>query len=104
MHQALDLKLGIVSSGNSLNCTDLDRAALDSAGAHVKEMECAAIAYVAHLFKTPFLAVKAITDIVDGDRATADEFLQNLQKAAEALQKTVPRVLEYVAQRSVDEL
>ena len=60
MHQALDLKLGIVSSGNSLNCTDLDRAALDSAGAHVKEMECAAIAYVAHLFKTPFLAVKAI--------------------------------------------
>jgi 5'-methylthioadenosine nucleosidase len=59
-----------VSSGNSLNCTELDRATLDASGAHVKEMECAAIAYVAHLFKTPFLAVKAITDIVDGDRTS----------------------------------
>ena len=35
-------------------------------GAAVKEMEAAAVAYVAALFGTPLLAVKAITDIVDG--------------------------------------
>ena len=39
-------------------------------GAAVKEMEAAAVAYVAALFGTPLLAVKAITDIVDGERAT----------------------------------
>ncbi len=44
--------------------------ALDEAGAHVKEMECAAIAQVAHIFNVPFLAVKAITDIVDGDKVS----------------------------------
>ena len=68
--QALGLKTGTVSSGNSLNCGPEDRAALDASGACVKEMEGAAIAYVAHLFDTPLLAVKAITDIVDGDKVS----------------------------------
>ena len=68
--EALGFKRGIVSSGNSLNCSEHDRAALDAAGAHIKEMECAAIASVTHLFQVPFLAVKAITDIVDGDKTT----------------------------------
>ena len=67
-------------------------------------MECAAIAYVAHLFKTPFLAVKAITDIVDGDRTSAEEFTENLQKAAQALQEAVPRVLAYVAEKGIESL
>ncbi len=68
--QALGLKSGIVSSGNSLNCGTEDRAALDASGACLKEMEGAAIAYVAHLFGMPLLAVKAVTDIVDGDRVS----------------------------------
>jgi len=34
----------------------------------VKDMEAAAIAWVAKLNNTPFFALKVVTDIVDGDR------------------------------------
>ena len=34
----------------------------------------------------PFLALKAITDIVDGERPAQEEFLENLHMAAQALQ------------------
>lgn len=46
--------------------------------ASVKEMEAAGIAHVAAMFGVPFIAVKAITDIVDGDKPTQDEFMENL--------------------------
>jgi nucleoside phosphorylase len=38
--------------------------------ASVKDMEAAAIAYVAELAGVPFFGVKVVTDIVDGDRPT----------------------------------
>ena len=38
------------------------------------------------MFGVPFIAVKAVTDIVDGDVPTADEFMANLGCAAKALQ------------------
>lgn len=38
--------------------------------AAVKEMEAAAIAWVAGLFRKPMFCVKAVTDIVDGGRPT----------------------------------
>ena len=56
------------------------------------------------MFDIPFIAVKAITDIVDGDKPTQDEFLENLGAAAKALQGAVPRVLEFVAGKEVAQL
>jgi 5'-methylthioadenosine nucleosidase len=121
----LGFKLGMVSTGNSLNCSERDREVLDASGAHVKEMECASIAMVATLFKTPFFAVKALTDIVDGDRVSGasarpqlekstaadwsthsvgEEFQENLAMAANALRAALPRVVEYLSTRTVDEL
>ena len=44
--------------------------ACQEGGAAVKEMEAAAIAYVASMFQTPVIAIKAITDIVDGEKPT----------------------------------
>ena len=102
--EELGFKLGVVSTGNSLNCSERDREVLDASGAHVKEMECASIAMVAALFKTPFFAVKALTDIVDGDRVSADEFSENLGMAAAALRSALPRVIEYLATRTIDQL
>ena len=45
-------------------------------GACVKDMEAAAIAWVAETAKVPFFALKVVTDIVDGDRPTQDEFFE----------------------------
>ena len=48
--------------------------------AAVKEMEAAAVAWSADLFGVPAFCIKAVTDIVDGDRPAQEEFLENLGK------------------------
>lgn len=81
-----------------------DMEIMNRHGAVVKEMEAAAIAWVAQLFCKPMFCVKAVTDIVDGDRPTQVEFLENLNAAAAALQQTLPKVLEFVAGKTISEL
>ena len=70
----------------------------------IQEMEAAAVAWVAGLFQTPMFCLKSITDIVDGERPVHEEFLENLQTAAAALQTTLPKVIEYVAGKKLSEL
>ncbi len=80
-------KQGICTSGSSLDMTPYDYEQMAITGGEVKDMEAAAIAWVAQLHSTPFLAIKAITDIVDSGRPTAEEFNANLQQAAIALRE-----------------
>ncbi len=86
----LGVKAGVVSTGNSLDHTPLDLEIIEQYNGEVKEMEAAAIAWVANIFGIPFLAIKAITDIVDGSETTEDEFLKNLNYASKVLgEKTI---------------
>lgn len=75
----------MVSSSNNLGYSEQDWKQIEENDTSVKEMEGAAIAWAAHLFDAPLLALKSITDIVDGDRPPQEEFLDNLQQAAHAL-------------------
>lgn len=77
---------GVVSTGNSLDYCQQDWDQMHASEAAVKEMEAAGIAWAAALHGMPLLALKAITDIVDGDRPAQEEFLENLAAAAKALQ------------------
>jgi len=104
MQAALGLKPGVVTSGDSLDYTDRCMEIMREHGASVKEMEAGSIAWVAGLFDKPMLCIKAITDIVDGDRAANEEFLENLHAAAAALQGMLPRVLEFVGGKTLGEL
>lgn len=90
------LKTGVVSTSDSLDYTARDLQQMASEGASVKEMEAAAIAWVAQQLHVPFVALKSITDIVDGEKATAREFRDNLAAASEALQAKLSRVLRLV--------
>ena len=45
-----------------------------------------------------------ITDIVDGPVATQEEFLQNLAAAAAALKNVVPKVIDFIDGRDVNDL
>ena len=56
----------MVSTGNSLDYTEQDMIFMLSNKVAVKEMEAAAVAWIASLFQTPMFCLKAITDIVDG--------------------------------------
>lgn len=82
---AVGLKSGVVTTGNSLDATDTDLAAMAANGAAVKEMEAAGAVWAAHLFGVPMLALKSVTDIVDGDTPAAEEFVANLSAATAAL-------------------
>ena len=65
--------------------------------ASVKDMEAAAIAWSCALFKTPMVGLKVVTDIVDGEMATQDEFLANLAAASKSLQESLPKLLDTIS-------
>lgn len=67
-------------------------------------MEGAALAWTSELHGVPFFCVKVITDLVDGDRPTEDEFLENLHTAVVSLQNAMPRVIKFVAGKIVSDL
>lgn len=64
----------------------------------------AAIAYVADLLNVPAIFLKAVTDIVDGVKPTAEEFLQNLMSVTLALDLAVTEVVDFINGKSCAEL
>ena len=100
---ALGAATGAVSSGNSLDICPEDLAALQASHACCKDMEASGIAWAASFFpQTPLVAIKVVTDIVDGDKPSHEEFLENLATAAQSLQKTVPAALDFIAGKPLD--
>ena len=67
-------------------------------------MEAASIAWIAEYTNTPFVCVKVVTDIVDGDRPTHEEFLENLHIASDSLQTVVPKVIDFMLGKKFSEL
>ena len=101
----LELKRGIISTGNSLDCPKGDLVTiLEKNKACIKEMEAASIAWTCSLFSVPFIAIKSVTDIVDGDQPTHEEFLANLTSAAKAIQLATAKAIKFVVNRSISEL
>lgn len=62
------------------------------------------MAYVADLLSVPAIFVKAVTDIVDGDKPTAEEFLQNLVAVSAALDQAVTQVVDSISGKCISEL
>ena len=105
MAEALGYKVGSCTTGNSLDKTPDDMERMVSNGASVKDMEAAAIAWSCALHgDTPFLGVKVVTDIVDGDVPTQDEFLRNLSAASKSLQTALPRILDHIIGKNMEDL
>lgn len=95
--EAIGCRLGVVTTGESLDETDVDRLRILESGAEVKDMEGAAVAWVASLHQTPVSAVKAVTDLVDSPVATEAQFVANLGSAVEQLRVKVLALLARLA-------
>lgn len=95
--EALSLEQGVVSSGNSLDMNADDDERIERVGTHAKDMEAAAIAWVADQYEKPLCAVKAVTDLVDGEHPTHEEFERHLHTASEALSEAVEKLLRLIA-------
>jgi nucleoside phosphorylase len=52
-------------------------------------MEAASVAWVSAMNNIPFAALKVITDLVDGEIATEDEFVTNLRYASNRLSEGI---------------
>jgi len=98
---AIGVKVGVVSTSDSLDSVPMDLHLMRSEGAAVKEMEAAAVAWVCQALAVPFVAVKSITDIVDGPHATRSEFESNLASASDALQQKMALLLSTIAGSSL---
>lgn len=59
---------------------------------------------MADLLKVPAIFIKAVTDIVDGDKPTAEEFLQNLAAVTAALDQAVAQVVDFISGKCLSEL
>ncbi|CAE8734369.1 unnamed protein product, partial [Polarella glacialis] len=93
---AAGLKRGVVSTSDSLNASKDDLEIMSTEGVSVKEMEAASVAWTCQnmLGGVPFVAVKSITDIVDGATATEVQFYANLAQASDELQKRLTKMLK----------
>lgn len=99
MAEVLQLKRGAVSTGDSLDFVARDLELIKENGATVKDMEAAAIAWVCKAYQIDMFAIKAVTDLVDGEDTTAGQFMKNLHLASVNLQQSVLRVLNFLEQR-----
>eukprot|EP00262_Sarcandra_glabra_P012181 TRINITY_DN308_c0_g1_i2.p1 TRINITY_DN308_c0_g1~~TRINITY_DN308_c0_g1_i2.p1 ORF type:complete len:265 (-),score=52.88 TRINITY_DN308_c0_g1_i2:377-1171(-) len=99
-----NMKVGKLSTGDSLDMSPQDEAAILANDATIKDMEGAAVGYVAGLMSVPAIFLKAVTDIIDGDKPTAEEFLQNLVAVTAALDEAVTKVVDFISGKSVSEL
>ena len=95
--EALGLEQGVVSSGNSLDMNDDDAKRIEAVGTHAKDMEAAAIAWVADQHSKPLCTVKAVTDLVDGPHPTHEEFERHLHTASDALSEALEKLLSLLA-------
>ena len=58
-----------------------------------------AVAWVCKQLQIPFVALKGVTDLVDGEETTREEFEANLTAAARALEAKLAVVLTLLQQR-----
>ncbi|XP_010548087.1 PREDICTED: 5'-methylthioadenosine/S-adenosylhomocysteine nucleosidase 2 [Tarenaya hassleriana] len=100
----LSLKVGNLSTGDSMDMSPQDEELIIANDATVKDMEGAAVAHVADLFKVPTIFIKAVTDIVDGEKPTSEEYLQNLPAVTAKLTQSVSQVLDFISGKCLSDL
>jgi 5'-methylthioadenosine nucleosidase len=88
---------GHCTTGDSLDHCREDDEAMAKTEAAAKDMEFAALNTVAAMHGVPLLGVKVVTDLVDGDRPSHEEFMENLGTAAKSLQENVGKVIDALA-------
>ncbi len=94
---AIGAARGTLATGSSLDATAQEMALFDREGVVAKDMEGAAVARVCRDLRTPLVAIKAVTDMVDHKADTAAQFVRNLSHATACLSAALERLLGSLA-------
>jgi nucleoside phosphorylase len=81
----LGVETANVSSGNALDYTSAELETMKANGAILKEMEAGGIAWVSFITKTPFFAIKSVTNLIDTHPDSPTEFEKNFGVAVASL-------------------
>jgi len=100
----LGLKTGVISSGSSLEKNPKDQRVIDEHDAVAKEMEAAAIAWVAMLHQVPVVAIKSITNLIDEANQSEDEFIKNFDYSVSTLNKKLLETIDYLQGKIITDL
>lgn len=95
--EVLGASRGVVSTGDSFTATDEERAFFEREHVVAKEMEAAAVARLARDLGLPFLAVKAVTDLVDAPEPEHEAFARNLARVTAMLETRLSALVRWLA-------
>lgn len=104
MAKDLGLPQGIISTGSSLKKLESDVDVIEENNAVAKEMEVAALAWVAMIMEIPCFAIKSITNLIDQKNASEEEFVANLNYSVQTLLLSLNSVIEYVDGKTISDL
>ena len=94
--ELLQIDQGVISSGCSIDATESERAFFDQELVVAKDMEATAIASVARDQAVPFLAIKAVTDLVDHPEPSHEAFMRNLASTTESLTDHLEKLIRFI--------
>ncbi|ACE85472.1 phosphorylase family protein [Cellvibrio japonicus] len=94
---AIGATQGIVSSGSSLALTISDLDAMRECNSIVKDMECAAIAWICFLTHTPFFAIKTITNVLLSQVTSEHQFVNNFDMAVSNLSDSIIKSIDLIS-------
>ncbi|MFM7259322.1 MAG: hypothetical protein ACKO3W_01835 [bacterium] len=90
-------RVGLASSGSSLDATDSEMTLFANMRTLSKDMELAALATVCAAERLPLVALKGVTDLVDrahaGGEPAHEAFLRNLERTCARLAEAAPALL-----------
>ena len=94
MAARLGARIGLASSGSSLDATADELALFAREGTLAKDMELASLAVVCREAGVPLAALKGVTDLVDHHEPTQEAFLRNLARTTERLAQATAAFIE----------
>ena len=97
--EAISARVGLVSSGSSLDATSDELAQFARLRTLAKDMELAALAAVCATEHVPLIALKGVTDLVDQHEPAHEAFVRNLARTSGRLADAAPTLLRALVSR-----
>lgn len=100
----LNLPYGPISSGSSFQKDQEQLQKIKESGAVAKEMEAAAIAWVCWIKATPLVALKSITNLLDHQASSEEQFVENFALATSQLSEQLFILLHSLQGKTIIDL
>jgi nucleoside phosphorylase len=97
--EAISARVGLVSSGSSLDATADELAQFARLRTLAKDMELAALAAVCATEQVPLIALKGVTDLVDRHEPAHEAFVRNFARTSGRLADAAPTLLRAIVSR-----